>query len=70
MGSTTYYRSPDYSALAIEVINNTGTLQPTGRKMPSQAAVDEAAEKADTVAKSINQNGDSETLVDSAMKTV
>ncbi|MDS1859648.1 hypothetical protein QPK94_22510, partial [Escherichia coli] len=34
-GSTTYYRSPDDSALAIEVINVGGTLQPTGRKMPS-----------------------------------
>ncbi|EPU1047035.1 sialate O-acetylesterase [Raoultella ornithinolytica] len=42
VGSTTYYRSPDDSALAIEVINNAGTLQPTGRKMPSQAAVDGA----------------------------
>ncbi|HEN1110264.1 TPA: SGNH/GDSL hydrolase family protein [Klebsiella pneumoniae] len=40
VGSTTYYRSPDDSALAIEVINNAGTLQPTGRKMPSQQAVD------------------------------
>ncbi|HHP8125609.1 TPA: hypothetical protein ACSISE_005298 [Klebsiella pneumoniae] len=39
-GSTTYYRSPDDSALAIEVINNAGTLQPTGRKMPSQMEVD------------------------------
>lgn len=39
-GSTTYYRSPDDSALAIEVINNAGALQPTGRKMPSQEAVD------------------------------
>ncbi|MFW7799873.1 hypothetical protein ACOIEO_13655, partial [Klebsiella pneumoniae] len=39
-GSTTYYRSPDDSALAIEVINNGGALQPTGRKMPSQEAVD------------------------------
>ncbi|HCF8412636.1 TPA: flagellar biosynthesis protein, partial [Klebsiella pneumoniae] len=28
VGSTTYYRSPDDSALAIEVINNAGTLQP------------------------------------------
>ncbi|MCC5680824.1 hypothetical protein LH497_27690, partial [Klebsiella pneumoniae] len=37
-GSTTYYRSPDDSSLAIEVINNGGALQPTGRKMPSQAA--------------------------------
>ncbi|WP_440705322.1 SGNH/GDSL hydrolase family protein [Klebsiella pneumoniae] len=34
-GSTTYYRSPDDSALAVEVINNAGTLQPTGRQMPS-----------------------------------
>ncbi|MDG3487648.1 hypothetical protein P8V84_27735, partial [Klebsiella pneumoniae] len=33
-GSTTYYRSPDDSSLAVEVINNAGTLQPTGRKMP------------------------------------
>ncbi|HGV5159349.1 TPA: hypothetical protein ACNG7E_004830, partial [Klebsiella pneumoniae] len=41
MGSTTYYRSPDDSALAIEVINNGGTLEPTGRKMPSQAEIDD-----------------------------
>ncbi|MGD1612340.1 hypothetical protein ACP6EG_11320, partial [Klebsiella pneumoniae subsp. pneumoniae] len=39
-GSTTYYRSPDDSALAVEVINNAGTLQPTGRKMPSQGYID------------------------------
>ncbi|HHL5212126.1 TPA: hypothetical protein ACQ8GE_003693, partial [Klebsiella pneumoniae] len=39
-GSTTYYRSPDDNALAVEVINNAGTLQPTGRKMPSQEAID------------------------------
>ncbi|RDG40421.1 hypothetical protein, partial [Klebsiella pneumoniae] len=38
-GSTAYYRSPDDSALAIEVMNVGGTLQPTGRKMPSQAAI-------------------------------
>ncbi|MFP8218759.1 hypothetical protein ACLHXY_26645 [Klebsiella quasipneumoniae] len=41
VGSTTYYRSPDDSALAIEVINNGGTLEPTGRKMPSQTEVDQ-----------------------------
>ena len=41
VGSTTYYRSPDDSALAIEVINNAGTLEPTGRKMPSQEAINE-----------------------------
>ncbi|MFU8141744.1 right-handed parallel beta-helix repeat-containing protein, partial [Klebsiella variicola] len=40
-GSTTYYRSPDDSSLAIEVMNVGGTLQPTGRKMPSQQAVDQ-----------------------------
>ncbi|MGR7181542.1 hypothetical protein ACU62I_07375 [Klebsiella aerogenes] len=41
-GSATYYRSPDDSALAIEVINNGGTLTETGRKMPSQETVDSA----------------------------
>ncbi|MFW7925089.1 hypothetical protein ACOIFI_26185, partial [Klebsiella pneumoniae] len=40
VGSTTYYRSPDDSALAIEVMNVGGTLQPTGRRMPSQDAMD------------------------------
>lgn len=39
-GSTTYYRSPDDVALAIEVINNSGTLSETGRVMPSQGYVD------------------------------
>ncbi|EPO5569651.1 SGNH/GDSL hydrolase family protein [Klebsiella pneumoniae] len=34
-GSTTYYRSHDDSALAVEVMNVSGTLQPTGRQMPS-----------------------------------
>lgn len=38
-GSTTYYRSPDDGALAIEVINNAGTLEPTGRKMPSYDSI-------------------------------
>ena len=41
VGSTTYYRSPDDSALAVEVINNAGTLTATGRKMPSQQSIDE-----------------------------
>ncbi|HFZ0536167.1 glycosyl hydrolase family 28-related protein [Klebsiella aerogenes] len=40
-GSTTYYRSSDDSALAIEVINHGGTLEPTGRKMPSQNHIDQ-----------------------------
>ncbi|HGO4273553.1 TPA: hypothetical protein MA365_001776, partial [Klebsiella pneumoniae] len=39
VGSTTYYRSPDDSALAIEVMNVGGTLQPTGRKMPSMDSI-------------------------------
>ncbi|HEE5180076.1 TPA: flagellar biosynthesis protein, partial [Klebsiella pneumoniae] len=44
VGSTTYYRSPDDSALAIEVMNVGGTLQPTGRKMPSQEYVESVDE--------------------------
>ena len=47
LGSTTYYRSPDDSALAVEVINNAGTLQPTGRKMPSQGYIDSIIRKDD-----------------------
>lgn len=43
-GSTTYYRSPDDSALAIEVMNVGGTLQPTGRKMPSQNSITKAVD--------------------------
>lgn len=39
-GSTTYVRSPDGSALAIEYMNVGGTLQPTGRRMTSQKAVE------------------------------
>lgn len=44
-GSTTYYRSPDDSALAIEVINNAGTLVATGRKMPSDLSIDNQINK-------------------------
>ncbi|SBW89906.1 SGNH/GDSL hydrolase family protein [Klebsiella pneumoniae] len=44
VGSTTYYRSPDDSALAVEVINNGGTLQPTGRQMPSKSYLDSVSE--------------------------
>lgn len=39
VGSTTYYRSPDESALSVEVMNVSGTLQPTGRKMPSYDSI-------------------------------
>ncbi|HBT6084043.1 hypothetical protein ACOI7Z_24810, partial [Klebsiella sp. C283] len=38
-GSTTYVRSTDGSSLADEYINNAGTLQPTGRKMPSMDSI-------------------------------
>lgn len=41
-GSTTYVRSPDDSALAIEYQNVGGTLVATGRKMPSQASISQA----------------------------
>ncbi|WP_431522144.1 hypothetical protein [Klebsiella pneumoniae] len=52
VGSTTYYRSPDDSALAIEVINTAGTLTATGRKMPSQYAVDGDRLHADAITES------------------
>ncbi|EPX9548687.1 hypothetical protein ACW6GR_000001, partial [Klebsiella michiganensis] len=42
-GSTTYVRSPDGGTLADEYINNGGTLQPTGRKMPSQESIELAS---------------------------
>ncbi|MFI3024715.1 hypothetical protein ACH7BB_25285, partial [Klebsiella aerogenes] len=38
-GSTTYVRSADGSSLADEYINNGGTLEATGRKMPSQSGI-------------------------------
>ena len=38
-GSSTYVRSQDSSALADEYMNVAGTLTATGRKMPSQAAI-------------------------------
>ncbi len=44
VGATTYIRSPSDKALALEVINNGGVLEPTGRAMPSQQAVDEASD--------------------------
>ncbi|EMO8816559.1 SGNH/GDSL hydrolase family protein [Klebsiella michiganensis] len=39
-GATTYARSPNDSALAIEYRNVAGTLTATGRRMPSQGSVD------------------------------
>lgn len=41
VGSTTYYRSPDDLHLAIEVMNISGTLEPTGRVMVSKLYIDE-----------------------------
>ncbi|WP_227666577.1 hypothetical protein [Klebsiella quasipneumoniae] len=38
-GSATYVRSTNGSSLADEYINNAGTLQPTGRKMPSYDSI-------------------------------
>lgn len=38
-GSATYVRSADGSSLADEYINNAGTLEPTGRKMPSYDSI-------------------------------
>ncbi len=57
VGSTTYYRSSDDSALAVEVINNAGTLQPTGRKMPSQYAVDMKAITSGDIFSSLSPRG-------------
>lgn len=42
VGSTTYYRSPDDSALALEVMNVAGTLQHTGRIMESGGNIQQA----------------------------
>ncbi len=52
-GSTTYYRSPDDSALAIEVINNGGTLSKTGRSMQSSAYTDSIF---DPLSEAVNAN--------------
>uniref|UniRef100_UPI002931A67C hypothetical protein n=6 Tax=Klebsiella/Raoultella group TaxID=2890311 RepID=UPI002931A67C len=43
-GSSTYVRSPDGSALADEYINNGGTLETTGRVMPSGYAVEQISD--------------------------
>ncbi|HBY5655657.1 TPA: hypothetical protein MIY62_04545 [Klebsiella pneumoniae] len=41
VGSTAYYRNTDDNVLAVEVINNGGTLEATGRSMPSQQSIEE-----------------------------
>ncbi|MFW8769952.1 MULTISPECIES: hypothetical protein [Klebsiella] len=63
-GSATYYRSPDDSALAIEVINSAGTLEPTGRRMPSEKHITDGLGTLD--AKKLDKYGtshDSENLI-------
>lgn len=45
VNSTTYVRSQGGNALADEYMNVAGTLTATGRKMPSQAAVDEISDR-------------------------
>ncbi|MDU3424420.1 MAG: hypothetical protein E7F31_02895, partial [Klebsiella pneumoniae] len=44
VGSTIYVRSQDGSSLADEYMNVAGTLTATGRRMPSQAAVEAVSE--------------------------
>ena len=39
-GSTADYRSTDDTAIAVEIVNNDGTLEPTGRKTLAVAAVE------------------------------
>ncbi|MFU2169860.1 hypothetical protein ACM56O_03880, partial [Klebsiella grimontii] len=42
-GRTLYVRSTDNSALAVEYINNAGTLEATGRKIPSKDELEQIA---------------------------
>ncbi|WP_180850594.1 sialate O-acetylesterase [Raoultella ornithinolytica] len=56
-GSTTYYRSPDDDALAIEVINNSGTLEATGRRMPSEQTVIDTITQASLTKKDATNSG-------------
>ncbi|HHT7473981.1 TPA: hypothetical protein ACT15G_005775, partial [Raoultella planticola] len=54
-GSATYVRSTDGSSLADEYINNGGTLEATGRQMPSQQAVDLLNEKTDVINETVEK---------------
>ncbi|MEX6088874.1 sialate O-acetylesterase [Raoultella planticola] len=56
-GSTTYYRSPDDDALAIEIINNSGTLEATGRRMPSEQTVIDTITLASLTKKDATESG-------------
>ncbi len=49
VGSVTYVRSSDESALAVEYMNLAGTLTPTGRGLPSQAYVDLVKKEAEEI---------------------
>lgn len=55
-GSTTYVRSTDGSSLADEYINNAGTLEATGRKMPSQAVISALGSEIDKINATVIQN--------------
>ncbi|MEJ4043483.1 sialate O-acetylesterase [Erwinia sp. SLM-02] len=55
LNSTTYVRSTDTAALAIEYRNVDGNLVATGRKMPSQQAVDKAASSAQQAGLSVEK---------------
>ncbi|MBK0032758.1 right-handed parallel beta-helix repeat-containing protein [Erwinia sp. S43] len=57
VGSTTFVRSPDDTALALEYINDGGTLKPTGRKMPSQESLDIVSAYYQIFEKYFSQNG-------------
>ncbi|HIE8655647.1 TPA: hypothetical protein ACXPX7_003786, partial [Klebsiella pneumoniae] len=65
-GSTTYVRSADGNSLADEYINNGGTLQATGRKMPSREAVGEAETKPQFLSRELRS---SETFHSSVIRT-
>ena len=58
-GSATYVRSADGSSLADEYINNGGTLESTGRKMPSQATITASIDKDEdqSLSKSLSLEG-------------
>ncbi|MDH1975018.1 hypothetical protein N5J30_30975, partial [Klebsiella michiganensis] len=68
-GSTIYARSPDGGTLADEYINNGGTLEVTGRQMPSQQSVGEVADFSKQAASSLNE-GEYVTFGDATNGTV
>ncbi len=57
-GSATYVRSSDGSSLADEYINNAGTLEATGRKMPSQAVISTLGSEINKINETVIRNLD------------